>query len=647
MTSITDETLVFNYRAQGRHHRLGNPVIVDLPPADATAAESSMQPRRLLAGLGWNTAGQFLVVGISVGLTPFLLHRLGPTQYGIFALVSAIVGLLSNLDGGLAPTGYRYFPVYVGAGDVAATTSFLLTMLTLVVIIVGAVTTTMIFVAPAVVKVFALGSGLAGHSHALAGHSHEAVQLIRFLMPTLVVAAVSMPIQRLVMAHHRWAFLSYIQVVSMAVYAATAVGVSFATPGLQCLIWATYAQQAVVLIAATWACRRYVSLKRLRWLPISEVRQILRFGGRVQIAALASSFNYELDFLLVGFLFPASYVAYYSIGANFSQQVDNLPINGLNPMMQDIGRSYGRSGKEGVLRSFPDTQRMWVTALGIFPAAAALVGWFGIRVWLGPGADLAAATAALLVIGAAPLQLNSIVDVTAKVVGMPEIESWYLGIGVAVNVACTVPLALSIGVIGIPLGTAIGSFISYVICIRLARKKIGKQITSFFRCISYVPALVAIAVAGVCEWSLRDSMPAGGIGLVLSGLLTVPAFLIYYGWVYRKPLLQRFRTPAVSASRQERHYRRQCQPGRHRAHPRSSSGASVLARRRHWLRGARYRDDGPLDRLNGEIRNEGRCYLGQVPSTGPSSRERIPGRSPHGQERPLAGRRCSGVSIPP
>lgn len=561
MTSIMDRVPASKvHRQAGRHSPLTETRHFDPPSAHATATESSMQPKRLLAGLGWNTVGQFLVVGISLGLTPFLLHHLGPTQYGIFALVSSVRGLLSNLDGGLAPTGYRYFPVYVGVGDVAVTTSFLLTMLALVVILVGGVTTTMIIVAPAAVGVFAHGFGLAGYSH-------ETVQLVRFLMPALFIAAIRTPIQRLVMAHHRWAFLNYTQVMAVVAYAATAVGVSFATSGLQCLIWATYAQEAILLITAAWACRRYISLKHLRLLPDSEVRQILRFGGRVQIAALASSFNYELDALLVGFLFPVRYVAYYSIGANFSQQIINMPINGLNPMMQDIGRSYGRSGKEGVLRSFPDTQRIWVTALGIFPVAAALVGWFGIRVWLGHGAQVAAATAALLVIGTAPLLLNSIVDVTAKVVGVPEIESWYLGIGVAVNVACTVPLALGVGVIGVPLGTAIGQVISFVVCIYLARKKIGKQITPFFGCISYVPALVAIAVAGVCEWSLRNSLPAGGIGLILSGLLTVPAFLIYYGWVYREPLLQRFGAQAVAAQRRGRHIRRRGQPGRHRAYP--------------------------------------------------------------------------------
>jgi O-antigen/teichoic acid export membrane protein len=521
------------------------------PSADATSTKSSMQPKRLLAGLGWNTAGQFLVVAISLGLTPFLLHRLGATQYGIFMLAGTLKGLLSNMDGGLAPTGYRYFPVYVGRGDVASTTSFLLTILTLLVIIVGVETTTMIFFAPAAVRVFALGPGLAGHSH-------EMVELIRDLMPTLFVAAIRTPIQRLVMAHHRWAFINYTQVMAAVACAGTTVVVSYKTSGLQCLVWGTYAQETILLITATWACRRYISLKRLRWLPISEVRQILRFGRRIQIAALASSLNYELDALLMGFLFPVRYVAYYGIGVNFSQQVINMSYNGLNPIAQDMGRSYGRNGTEGVLRSFSNTQRMWVTTLGIFPMVAALEGWFGILIWLGQGAHFAAATAAVLVIGTTPLLLNSIVDVMAKVVGMPEVESWYLGIGVALNVACTIPLALRIGALGIPLGTAIGQVISCVVCICLARKKIGKEITPFFRHISHAPALVAIAVAGVCEWSLRNNMPPGGIGFVLSGLLTLPAFLIYYVWVYREPLLQRVRIRAVTARRHKR------PDGRHR-----------------------------------------------------------------------------------
>ncbi len=332
----------------------------------------------------------------------------------------------------------------------------------------------MILFAPIVAKGFSLGSGLASQTP-------EIAQLVRDLMPALFIAGIRTHLQRLLMAYHRWAFVNYTQVIAVIAYTVTVIFVSYRIPGLQCLIWGTYVQEGILLIAAVWACRPYVSLKHLRLMPISQVRQILHFGWRVQIAAVASSFNYEVDALLVGFLFPIKDVAYYSIGANFSQQVINMPANGLNPIVTEIGRSYGRSGKKGVLRTFPDTQRMWVTALGIFPMVAVLEGWFGVRTWLGPGSQVAAISAAVLVIGFAPLLFSSIVDVTAKAVGMPEIESWYLGIGVIVNVACTIPLALRIGVIGVPLGTAIGQVISFFVCIYLARRRIGKEITPFFR----------------------------------------------------------------------------------------------------------------------------------------------------------------------
>ena len=127
--------------------------------AEAASGGAPMRAKRLLTGLGWNTAGQLLVVGITLGLTPFLLHHLGATQYGIFVLVSSIRGFLSNMDGGLGPTGTRYFPVYVGRGKVENTTRFLLTMMTLVTIIVGGETVAIMLFAPAIVKLFSFAPG--------------------------------------------------------------------------------------------------------------------------------------------------------------------------------------------------------------------------------------------------------------------------------------------------------------------------------------------------------------------------------------------------------------------------------------------------------------------------------------------------------
>jgi O-antigen/teichoic acid export membrane protein len=499
----------------------------------AHSAGTATRAKSLLAGLGWNTIGQFLIIAINLALTPFLLHRVGATAYGLFALVSSARGLIGNLDAGLGPTGYRYFPVYVGRGNASMTTSLLVTMLTLLGLVVGVETVAVMVFAPDIAKVFSIGSSL----KALTG---ETAQLFRILMPALLVAALRGPLQRLLMAHHRWAFINYTGIIAALSYAAVALTVSLRTSGLQCLVWGTYAQEAVLTVTTVWACCRYISRQGIRLLPGPEVRQILRFGRKIQIAALASSFNYEVDALLVGALFPVSDVAFYSIGVNFSQQVLNLPVNGLNPITQELGRSFGAGGRAALLGSFADTQRKWVTALAVFPVIAALQGWFGISAWLGHGSQTAAATAAVLILGSTPLLMNSIVDVTAKIVEMPEIESWYLGIGVVMNVALTLPIALRFGVIGVPIGTAIGQVVSFFVCIYLAKRKIGREIFPFFYDVRYVPVLFAAALAALAEWAFRHSMPTGAIGFIACGLLTLPGFLAYYGWVYRGLLLKKF-----------------------------------------------------------------------------------------------------------
>ena len=48
-----------------------------------------------------NYAGQIVTTGVWFALTPFVLHRLGPTQYGLWALVASFVAYGQLLDFGI------------------------------------------------------------------------------------------------------------------------------------------------------------------------------------------------------------------------------------------------------------------------------------------------------------------------------------------------------------------------------------------------------------------------------------------------------------------------------------------------------------------------------------------------------------------
>ena len=326
------------------------------PPESHSDAQQGPEPGKLakiLSGLSWNTGGQVATVVLNLVLTPFLLLHLGVSRYGLYALLSSLRGLLSNLDGGLGPTASRYFAVLAGSRDRKATSSLLMSVSLMIALVVGTLAALVAILAPHI-TVFL---------HASAALHREAVVLLRAFMPLLFVAALRGLFQRILGAKHRWAYLNIAGTVSTLAYVLLALLFVGQGHGLIGLFWANAGQEAVLLLASVVGCRRFLRLRECRFLPWSEIRDIVRYASRVQVAAVASSFNFEIDSLLVGLIFPVRYVAFYNIGANFSNQLVSLPMNAVSPIAVTLSRTYGRGGLTATLVEFVDIQRAWVRSL--------------------------------------------------------------------------------------------------------------------------------------------------------------------------------------------------------------------------------------------------------------------------------------------
>jgi O-antigen/teichoic acid export membrane protein len=514
--------------------------------------------KRLTSGLGWNAAGQAAMVGINIGLTPFLLFHLGSSRYGLFALISSIRGLLSNLDGGLGPTGYRYFAVYAGAGNRRDTSSFFATILALTVVVVGTVATVVGLFAYDITGLFQVSSAL-----------HEsATALLQGFMPILLVAALRLPIQRILLAENRWALYNLSQVVAMAVYGGSAVGLLLAGKGLTGMLYATAAQEAVLLAFALAGARRYIDLRHLRLMPRGEVRAIIGFAARVQMAAVASSFNYEVDAILVGVLFPVRFVAFYSIGSNFALQLSTLAVNGIDPVAVSIGRAFGQHGRAAADRMFETLQRVWVRALAPFALFGAAGAYYGIDKWLGRSGHLAGEVAAILLAGQATLLLVGVLDALGKAVNMPGLESRYLALGMVFNIAVTIPLALWIGVLGVPIGTAIGQTVSAGYFIWLARRHLGVHLRSPLAEVPYLAVALAVVATTVLEAGAHAVAPGGAGGLLFCALPVIGGYGLYALMVARPG-------PGMFSSgwsRPEHRVLRGRAPGERELHPTGGNG---------------------------------------------------------------------------
>jgi len=479
------------------------------PPAGATGAPEPIEGRgpigQILSGLGWNTGGQVVNVAISLGLTPFLLERLGVDRYGLFSLLSSFRGFLSNLDGGLGPAAMRFFAIKAGAGDRRGTSSLLLTMLCLLTVVTGAMALVAWILAPELVTLI----------HTSPTLRHSAVHLLRLFLPLGVVAALQQAVTRIISAEHRWGYLGAMGLVAGLVYAGLAALLVEQGYGLLGLFWASLGAQAVLLVGSVLGARRQLVLSAFRLMPRAEVRELLRYSRRVQIAAVASSFNYEIDSLLVALLFPVRFVAYYSIGTNFSNQLIALPTNAITPIGVALSRTFGRSTLKETVDEFTRLQRLWVRSVAAFPLIGAATAYFAIDRWLGHADHLAGVVAAILLIGQTTSLLGLVMDNFGKSVNRPDLESRYLGVGVAVNLAVTIPLALTIGMLGVPAGTAIGMVISSAYFLHIARRELSPDLRSFVADIPKVALGLSVCVTLLLELPAFAIAPTGVLGLLV------------------------------------------------------------------------------------------------------------------------------------
>src|SRR5690349_3924103 len=114
----------------------------------AGAAPGSMIRSRVLRNTASNYIGKVLTLGIFFFLTPFILHRLGPTTYGLWTLVGSIVGYGALLDFGIASAVTKYVAEYRARGEVTNAQSLVTTTLWLYALLGGAAIALSLIAAP-------------------------------------------------------------------------------------------------------------------------------------------------------------------------------------------------------------------------------------------------------------------------------------------------------------------------------------------------------------------------------------------------------------------------------------------------------------------------------------------------------------------
>lgn len=503
-------------------------VPADAVGGDPAAAAPAATPdtglvRRLLGGTGWQALAQMLPLVFNLALTPFIIHGLGVGIYGIFLLVVVIQQFVGSVDGGVGPSARRYFGMYAGRGDRAATTSLLVTLL---VIVSGAATVLCgaLFAAAPAVMAFFPGS---------AEDPDGSVFLLRVMIVIVGVAQVRGLFTQVLLTNNQFRLTALGDLLGFFAYAAMMIWTVNNGLGLFGVGLAFIAQQAMPTLVVLPAALRWLDRKAVRFVPRSLLGEFFRFAWKLQVSGVLTMVAAQGDAIFVG-RFAAPQMTAFGTGASFAGTLRQIPMNAYAPMETSIVRALGASGPEGAAPEVARIQRLWVRFVAGWIAVGVPAAGFGVTAWLHLGTDLPGQVAAAVLLAHGVTLLMLVQRFWLNGLGRSGLTLSHDVLSTVVNLGLTLPLILTFGVLGTIAATLVAAVVAAVYLTWLAAHRTTHHLPTAWSEIPWPSVVGASALATALSWAtarflVGTVIPFGALSLLAIGAAAAPALLLYLG----------------------------------------------------------------------------------------------------------------------
>lgn len=473
--------------------------------------------------LAANWTGHAASLGVMFFLSPFIVHTLGPVEYGIWSLMIIVTGYLGILDLGIRASTGRHIALYLGREDHRAVDSTVRTSLG----VIAAASAAML--AAGVVLGFAFPRIFPDTP----ARYHD---LVKVLLPLLALgmgtSALGAAFSSVLAAHERFVPLQAVGLAVLGLRTAGTVVLLLGGYGIVGLTVLTVACNVVALLGNGLLAKRVYPALRIWPLEFSRPRlkELFGYGTAAFISGISYRVIHQTGLIVVGLLIGVASVTTYSIAGMlvlYTWGFIELISRTVFPSLQ---RAAGR-GEEGAVQWLYLRQARVVFAAGV-PVYVGFIA-FGdrfIRLWMGP--EFAPAAVVLAILSAA--RLYSLLEMPAWAVLAATGHVWTNVALAAAEAALNLALAVLFvmvfgwGLAGVAAGTLValvvtsGTFIPVLAChwSRLRMWRLAHE--------TVLPAVVTAGLFGAWCWAVRNWIPgdtwplfAAQVGLALAGYAPV------------------------------------------------------------------------------------------------------------------------------
>jgi O-antigen/teichoic acid export membrane protein len=297
------------------------------------------------AGNAFYSVAEYIAQPLSMLVAaPFLVYKLGLSQYGIWMLVSAILGSMGILSTGFGDATVKYVSAYRGQNNPAGVDRTIRATLTINILLGGLFGLLVWIMAPyGINHIFKIEPAL--HSASIKAIRISAIIIVFRSVESVFVSALR--------AFERYGppvklnvFLRIIVVVSAVVFAAIGYGVVAIMAAT--LFWSVL----VVVLQAVAATRVIGELTPLPTFERAALDEVFRFGCFSWLQALAAVVFSYADRFLVAALLGAAPVAIYVLCVQVAQPIHGLAAAAFNFVFPHISSRHGAGETAGPRRVF-------------------------------------------------------------------------------------------------------------------------------------------------------------------------------------------------------------------------------------------------------------------------------------------------------
>jgi O-antigen/teichoic acid export membrane protein len=418
--------------------------------SDAPAAHKRSLAVRILINAMSGAGNRIATTAIGFLLTPFIISELGLSQYGLWAVVGSLAGYLGLLDFGLGGAFVKFITEYVELDDKRSARQVVMFGMAFYFGFGLLFAAPVLFFAPEIVHLFKMPP----QQYA------AAATLLRVFFGLLILAMVLGVPGMVVVSMQRMDLASRNGFIGYLAYAGTTLVLLKLHYGIVAVVAGQAAQIVLTgIIHIATAQRVFGSIwhNPLR-VERAIVKRLFGFGGWTQLNTVFSVVNLDIGrFLAAGVVSVAS-VGLYEIASKLAFFAKLFPSYLLDAMMPAAARADARSDDGLLDRMYAAGTRYSVFAT--FACAGFVIGGADpmVQVWLGKPYPYVSEIVFWLALGYAANSLTGVGTTILRASGQPRYETYYTAVAMLANIASTIVLARSFGIVGVAIGTTIGWF---------------------------------------------------------------------------------------------------------------------------------------------------------------------------------------------